>query len=66
MRYGLKLGAAAVGLLVLAVLGFVIFDAIWARIGLGAAIAVVAGSLVLLAWRMDQKTKESRARLEQL
>ena len=47
-------------------LGLVIFDAIWVRVGLGAALVIVVGGLLFFAWRQDQKAKESRAGLERI
>ena len=43
-----------------------IFGKIWARIGIGAAIVVVVGGLLLWAWNVDRKEKAERADLEGL
>jgi len=66
MSYALKLGGAAIGLLLLGVLGIVLFDAVWARIGLGAALIVVFGGILLFAWNVDRKDKAKRAGLDEL
>ncbi len=65
-RYGLKLAGVAIGILLLGVLAILIFDAIWFRIGLGAALVLVFGGILLLAWRTDRKDKAKRAGLDEL
>jgi Flp pilus assembly protein TadB len=64
--YGLKLAGAAILFLFIGVLGIVIFDRIWFRVGLGAALLVVFGGLLLLAWRVDRKDKAKRAGIDEL
>ena len=66
MSYAFKLAGAAIGFLLLGVLGILIFDAIWFRVGLGAAIVIVCGGLLLFAWMTDRKDKPSRAGLNEL
>ena len=66
MSYALKFAGIAIGCLLIGVLGLLIFDAIWVRIGLGAAVVIVVGGLLYFAWRQDQKAKESRAGLERI
>jgi len=66
MSYALKLAGIGIVFLLVGVLGIVIFDAIWMRIGLGAAIVIVVGGLLFFAWRQDQKARESRAGLERI
>jgi hypothetical protein len=66
VSYALKLAAAAIGFLLVGVLGIVIFDRIWFRVGLGAALLVVCGGLLLLAWNVDRKDKAKRAGLDEL
>jgi uncharacterized membrane protein YhhN len=66
MSYALKLAGAAILLLLLGVLGIVIFSGIWTRVGLGAAIVVVCGGLLLFAWMTDRKDREARAGLDEL
>jgi hypothetical protein len=63
---GLKLAAIAAGLFLLGILGIVIFSNIWFRVGLGAAILIVVGGLLLFAWRQDQKARASREGLERI
>jgi len=66
MSYALKLAGAAILLLLLGVLGIVIFGNIWSRIGIGAAVVVVFGGLLLFAWRTDKKDKKRRAGIDEL
>jgi hypothetical protein len=66
MSYALKFAGIAIGCLLIGVLGLLIFDAIWVRVGLGAAVVIVVGGLLYFAWRQDQKAKESRAGLERI
>ncbi len=66
MSYALKFAAIGIAFLLVGVLGIVIFDAIWMRIGLGAAVVIVVGGLLFFAWRQDQKARESRAGLERI
>ena len=65
-RYGFKLAGAAIAILLIGVLAILIFDAIWFRIGAGAALVVVFGGILLLAWRTDRKDKAKRAGLDEL
>ena len=62
----MKLAGAAVAILFLGVLGIVIFGNIWARVGVGAAIVVVCGGLLLFAWNVDRKDKAKRAGIDEL
>jgi hypothetical protein len=59
---------AGIGLLfvIVGVIGIALFGALWARIGIGAAIVIVVGGLLFFAWRQDQKARESRAGLERI
>ena len=66
MSYALKFAGIGIAFLLIGVLGIVIFDAIWVRIGLGAAVVIVVGGLLFFAWRQDQKARESRAGLERI
>jgi Flp pilus assembly protein TadB len=66
MTYALKLAGAAIVILLLGVVGILIFDAIWIRTGLGAALVIVCGALLLFAWITDRKDKAKRAGLEDL
>ncbi len=66
MSYAFKLAGAAIGILLIGVVGILIFDAIWFRAGLGAAIVVVCGGLLLFAWMTDRKDKASRVGLDEL
>jgi Flp pilus assembly protein TadB len=64
--YVLKLAAAAALLLAAGVFGIVIFGNIWARVGIGAALVVVVGGLLLWAWNVDRKDREARAGVDEL
>ena len=66
MGYALKLALAGIGILLLGALGIVIFGNIWARVGIGAAIVVVCGGLLLFAWNVDRKDKAKRAGIGEL
>ena len=66
MGYALKFADIGIAFLLVGVLGIVIFDAIWVRIGFGAAMIIVVGGLLFFAWRQDQKARESRAGLERI
>jgi hypothetical protein len=64
--YGLKLGAAAIAILFAGVIAIILFGNIWARIGIGAAILIVGGGLLLFAWSVDRKDRARREGVEDL
>jgi hypothetical protein len=66
MSYAFKLAGAAIAILLVGVLGIVIFERAWMRVGLGAAIVVVGGGLLLFAWMTDRKDRAARAGLDEL
>jgi Flp pilus assembly protein TadB len=66
MSYALKLGAAAIAILLAGVVAILIFDRIWFQVGFGAAIVVLCGVLLIFAWLTDRKAKESRAGIDEL
>jgi hypothetical protein len=66
VSYVLKLGAAATAFLVVGIVVILIFDAIWFRVGIGAALVLVFGGVLLLAWRADRKAREARAGLDRI
>lgn len=66
MGYALKLALAGIGILLAGVLAIVIFDRIWFRVGLGAALVVVCGGLLLFAWSVDRKGRKAREGLDEL
>lgn len=66
MGYAFKLAGAAIAILLLGVLGILIFDRIWMQVGLGAAIVVVCGGLLLFAWMTDRKDRAARAGIDEL
>jgi len=61
--YGLKLAGALIALLLIGVILVLIFNALWFRIGLGAAFVLMFGVIALLAWNTDRKNKAKRAGL---
>lgn len=66
MSYALKLAGVGLLFVIVGVIGIALFGAIWARIGIGAALVIVVGGLLFFAWRQDQKARESRAGLERI
>jgi hypothetical protein len=64
--YVLKLGAAAAAVVVVGAIAIAIFGDVWARIGIGAAMIIVVGGLLLFAWWVDRKDREKRQGLEDL
>jgi hypothetical protein len=66
MGFYLKMAGALVGVLLLGLLGILVFERIWYQIGLGAAIVVVCGGLLLFAWMTDRKDRAKRAGLDDL
>jgi Flp pilus assembly protein TadB len=66
MSYALKLAGIGLLFVIVGVIGIAVFGAIWARIGIGAALVIVVGGLLYFAWRQDQKARESRAGLERI
>jgi hypothetical protein len=66
VSYALKLAGAAILFLVAGLLILLLFEGIWTRVGLGAAVIVVVGGLLFFAWRTDKKARESRAGLDRI
>ena len=66
MSYALKLAAAAIAFLIAGVIAILVLEAVWLRIGFGAALVVLCGGLLLFAWRVDKKEKDARAGLDDL
>ena len=66
MGYALKFAGIGIAFLLIGVLGLLIFDALWVRMGLGVAMVVFFGGILFFAWRQDQKAKASRAGLERI
>ncbi|MFO7572414.1 MAG: hypothetical protein R6W48_07430 [Gaiellaceae bacterium] len=64
--YGFKLAAAGIAVLLGGVAVILLFDSIWYQVGLGAAIVVVIGGLLLGAWVVDRKDREKRAAIDEL
>jgi Flp pilus assembly protein TadB len=63
VSYAFKLGGAAIAFLLIGVILVLLFDAIWFRVGFGAAAVIVAGGLIFWAWSVDRKEKAKRADL---
>ena len=66
MSYALKFAGIGILFLLIGVLGLLIFDALWLRMGLGVAMVIFFGGILFFAWRQDQKAKASRAGLERI
>jgi Flp pilus assembly protein TadB len=66
MSYPLKLGAAAMALFIVGIVAVLLFNALWFRIGFGAAIVILSAVLIYFAWRSDRKAREERAGLERI
>lgn len=64
--YGFKLAAAGIAILIGCLAVVLLFDRIWIQIGLGAAIVVVIGGLLLVAWVVDKRDREKRAAIDEL
>ncbi len=64
--YAVKLGAVAFGLLIVGIVVVLLFNGIWFQIGFGAAFALLAGVLIVIAWRVDKKSKQEREGLERI
>ena len=65
-KHGFKLAGAAIAIVLIGVLALLIFDAIWFRISAGAALVILFGGILLLAWRTDRKDKAKRAGIDEL
>lgn len=66
LGYGLKLAAIGAAVIIAGGFAMYFFSAIWARIGLGAAIVIIIGGLLFIAWRIDQRDKAARAGIDEL
>jgi Flp pilus assembly protein TadB len=66
MSYALKLAAAGIAFMLAGIVAVILVTNLWFRIGLGSAIVVLGGALLLFAWRTDRKAKEERAGLERI
>jgi membrane protein implicated in regulation of membrane protease activity len=66
MSVGLKLAGVAIAVFLAGVVAFLLFTNIWARIGLGAAVIVMCGGLILWARRVDRRDRELREGLERI
>jgi hypothetical protein len=66
MSGALKLAGALIGVFLAGILAIILFEGIWYRVGLGAAILIVCGGLLLVVWNSDRKDKATRAGLDEL
>jgi Flp pilus assembly protein TadB len=64
--YVVKMGLALAAIVVAGGLGILIFGNVWARTGIGAAMFVLVGGVLLFGWSYDRKEKAKRAGLEDL
>jgi uncharacterized membrane protein YdcZ (DUF606 family) len=66
MSYGLKLAGVAALLILAGGLAIMIFSDIWMNRSLGAAMLVVGGGLLLVAWFIDRKGRKARKGIDEL
>ena len=66
MSIYVKYIAAVVGICILGALALLLFEDLWIQVGLGAAILVVCGGLLLFAWWTDRKGRAARAGLDDI
>lgn len=64
--YGLKLAGIAALLILAGGLAIMLFTDIWMNRSLGAAMLVVGGGLLLVAWWIDRKGRKARAGIDEL
>jgi len=64
--YGLKLAGAAALLILAGGLAIMIFSDVWRNRSLGAAMLIVGGGLLLVAWFIDRKGRKARKGLDEL
>ena len=64
--YGLKLAAVAILLTAAGIAAIWIFEDIWTRVGLGAAIVVVVGGVLGFTWYVSRKDRQARAGVDEL
>lgn len=64
--YGLKLAGAGMAMLLIGILVIYLFSGLWVRISLGAALLIVFGSFLFIAWRIDRKDRAAREGLERI
>ena len=55
-----KFGLAAIAILILGLVAVAIFDAIWFRVGFGAAVLVLVAVLLGVAWSIDRRERQQR------
>ena len=61
----LKVTAVAIGIVAAGLVGWLIFSGVWARVGIGAAVVVLVGGLLLFAWNFDRKEKAKQDALDE-
>ena len=64
--YGFKLAAAGILLMAAGIVAILIFEDIWTRVGLGAALVIVCGGLLGFAWYVTRKDRKARAGIDEL
>lgn len=66
MGYGFKLAAAAIGILIAGIVAILIFEDVWARVGLVGAVVFLSILVIGFAWYVDRKDKAKRQGLDEL
>jgi Flp pilus assembly protein TadB len=61
----LKVTAIVIGIVAAGLVGWLIFSGVWARVGIGAAVVVLVGGLLLFAWNFDRKEKAKQDALDE-
>jgi Flp pilus assembly protein TadB len=66
MSYPWRLAGTAMLMVLVGALVIIIFEDVWLRVGLGAAMLVVFGGLIALVWLLQRKDRERRKGVDEL
>lgn len=66
MSYPWKLAGVAMLMVLAGALAVIIFEDVWVQVGLGAAIVVVFGGLLVLVWFLQRKDRARRKGIDEL
>ena len=66
MSYPWKLAGTAMLMVVVAGLVILLFEDLWVRVGLGAALVVVFGGVIAFVWFLQRKDRERRKGVDEL